>query len=339
MLILRLSAMGDILHALPAVTALRQAHPAWHIGWAIEPRWKPLLVAGDADARGPRMPLVDRIHIVPARKWARSPFSPKTLREVRRTRRELREEKYDVCVDLQGAFRSALIGRWARAQRLIGEDAPRERIARWFFTERVKTRGVHVIEQATEVVNAVAGDALPIVLPLLPTDPGAERKAGSIAAPFVLMNPGAGWGAKRWPAERYAAVAKALRDSGYRALLNVGPGEETLADEIASASNGAAMPLRSSLAELIAVTRCAALVIGGDTGPVHLASALNRPVIGIFGPTDPARNGPFGGSFRVLRHPESRRDHTRHAAPESGLLTITPDAVIDGAMELLRGSR
>jgi heptosyltransferase-1 len=261
------------------------------------------------------------------------------MREVRRTRCELREEKYDVCVDLQGAFRSALIGRWARARRLIGEDAPRERIARWFFTEQVKTRGVHVIEQAIEVVNAVAGDALRVVLPLLPIDPEGERKADSIAAPFVLINPGAGWGAKRWPTERYAAVARALRNSGYRVLLNVGPGEETLAEQISFASDGAAIPLRSSLAELIAVTRRAALVIGGDTGPVHLASALDRPVIGIFGPTDPARNGPFGGSFRVLRHPESRRDHTRHAAPESGLLNITPDAVIDAAAELLRGSR
>lgn len=339
MLILRLSAMGDILHALPSVSALRQAHPAWHIGWAIEPRWKPLLVAGHADARGPRMPLVDRMHIIPARQWARSPFSARTLREVQRTRRELRQEKYDVCIDLQGAFRSALIGRWAHTVRLIGEDSPRERIARWFFTERVKTRGVHVVEQATEVVSAVTGDVLPPVLPLLPTDPEADRKADSIAVPFVLINPGAGWGAKRWPTERYAAVAKALRDSGYHALVNVGPGEEALADQIVSGSNGAAIPLHSSLTELIAVTRRAALVIGGDTGPLHLASALNRPVVGIFGPTDPARNGPFGGSFRVLRHPESRRDHTRHAAPESGLLTITPDAVIDAATELLRGNR
>jgi heptosyltransferase I len=93
--------------------------------------------------------------------------------------------------------------------------------------------------------------------------------------------------------------------------------------------------LQSTIAELIAVTRRAVLVIGGDTGPLHLASALGRPVVGIFGPTDPARNGPFGGRFRVLRHPDSRRDHTRHAAPEPGLLTITPGAVMAAAMELL----
>ncbi len=336
---MRLSAMGDILHALPAVTALREAHPEWHIGWAVEPQWKPLLAADDAAVRGPAMPLVDRVHIVPARRWARELLSAKTLSEVRQTRCELRGERYDVCIDLQGAFRSAMIASWARADRLIGEAVPRERPARWFFSQHVETRGVHVIEQALEVVNAVADGSLPVRLPLLPVDPDAERKAGLISAPFVLLNPGAGWGAKRWPVDRYIEVARRLRNAGYSVLVNAGPGEDALADEIARLSDGAAVALRSSIAELIAVTRRAALVIGGDTGPVHLASALDRPVVGIFGPTDPARNGPFGGNFRVLRHPESRRDHTRHHTPEAGLLTISPDAVMAAATELLEGAQ
>lgn len=338
-LIMRLSAMGDILHALPAVTALREAHPEWRIGWAVEPQWRPLLSTAGATARGSAMPIVDRVYVVPARRWARSPFSAKTLREVRQTRRELREERYDVCVDLQGAIRSALIARWARTQRVIGEDAPREHIARWFFTDRVKTRGVHVIEQAIEVMNAVVGDDLPVRLPLLPVDADAERKADAIPAPFVIINPGAGWGAKRWPEERYAAVAARLRDAGYGVVVNAGPGEESLANEVEILSGGIATPLRSSIEELTAITRRAALVIGGDTGPLHLACALDRSSVGIFGPTDPARNGPFGCRYRVLRHPESKRDHTRHAAPEAGLLTITPDAVMDAAMELLTGER
>ena len=338
-LVMRLSAMGDILHALPAVTALREAHPEWHIGWAVEPQWKPLLAADNAGARGPAMPLVDRVHVVPARRWAREPLSVKTLSEVRQTRRELRGERYDVCVDLQGAFRSAMIARWARAGRFIGEAVPRERPARWFFSQHVETHGVHVIEQAIEVVRAVAGDALPVRLPLLPLDPNAERKADLIPKPFALLNPGAGWGAKRWPIDRYIEVARRLRDAGYGVFVNAGPGEDALADEIARLSDGAAQAFRSSIAELISITRRAALVIGGDTGPVHLASALDRPVVGIFGPTDPARNGPFGGSFRVLRHPESRRDHTRHHTPEAGLLTISPDAVMTAAMELLKGAQ
>src|SRR6516165_8453286 len=160
--------MGDILHALPAATALRQAHPEWFIGWAVEPQWRDLLCTGSCDRRGPQMPIIDAIHVVPAKRWARSPLSPATLRDIQRVRRELRQTRYDVCVDLQGAVRSAFIARWARTSRIIGEDQPREPAARWFFGERVKTQGVHVIEQAIEVSNAVAAETLPVTLPWLP---------------------------------------------------------------------------------------------------------------------------------------------------------------------------
>jgi heptosyltransferase I len=332
-LIVRLGAMGDILHALPAVTALRQGHPEWFIGWAVEPQWCGLLCAGECTQRNPEMPLVDAIHVVPAKRWARSPLSVATLRGIRDVRRELRETRYDVCVDLQGAVRSAAIARWAHASRIIGEDKPREHAARWLFRERVKTHGVHVIEQAIEVANAVAGESLPLVLPWLPEAPDAANKA--ISEPFVLISPGAGWGAKRWPVERYAAVARQLFETGYPVIINSGPGEDPIAQELVRLSEDAATALPLTLADLIALTRRASLVIAGDTGPLHLASALGKPVVGIFGPTDPDRNGPFGGSFRVLRHPESRRNHARHSAPEAGLLTITPEAVLDAALELL----
>ncbi len=335
-LVVRLGAMGDILHALPAITALREAHPEWFLGWAVEPQWRGLLCAGDCTVRGEQMPLVDRIHIVPAKQWARKPLSAATVSDVRRMRREVREGHYDVCVDLQGAVRSAVIAKWARAARVIGEDKPREPAARWLFGERVMTRGVHVIEQAIEVANAIGGESLPVTAPWLPCEEKAERETEKITQPFVLLNPGAGWGAKRWPIDRYASVAKQLIAAGYGALVNVGPGEEDLAKELVRLTDGGVQPLQATLTELIAITRRASLLIAGDTGPLHLACALGKPVVGIFGPTDPARNGPFGCSFRVLRHPESKRDHTRHAAPEAGLLTITPEAVFDAAMELLK---
>jgi len=118
-------------------------------------------------------------------------------------------------------------------------------------------------------------------------------------------------------------------------LVNTGPGEEPLADVIAKETGGAAIVLIGSLDRLIALARRVALVIAGDTGPLHLACALGRPVVGIYGPTDPSRNGPFGTRFKVLRSPESRRDHTRYEAPEAGLLTIQPDDVLRAAEELL----
>jgi heptosyltransferase-1 len=159
--------------------------------------------------------------------------------------------------------------------------------------------------------------------------------ASSGTRPVALINPGAGWGAKRWPVERYAAVARGLIERGFRILINAGPGEEPMADVIVQGTSGAAIPLATSLEQLIALTRRIALCVAGDTGPLHLACALGRPVVGIYGPTDPSRNGPFGTRFKVLRSPLSRRDHTRLPEPEVGLLTIEPDDVLRAASELL----
>jgi heptosyltransferase-1 len=337
-LIVRLGAMGDILHSLPAVTALREAHPEWFIGWAVEPQWRELFCANAGASGTPEMPLVDQIHVVPAKRWAKSPLSTATLGDIRRVRRELREAQYDVAVDLQGAVRSAMVARWARTGKVIGEAQPREPVARWLFHRRVATGGVHVIEQSVEVVNAILGEHLPLTAPWLPRDPAADSQAAQISQPLVLISPGAGWGAKRWPAERYGAVAGSLAKAGYGVVINSGPGEEKLAQEIVQSSGGAAQPRSMSISELIAVTRRASLAIAGDTGPLHLACALSKPVVGIFGPTDPARNGPFGCAFRVLRHPESVRDHSRRAEPEAGLLTISPEAVTEAALELLQGA-
>lgn len=336
--------MGDILHALPAVTALRARHPDWFLGWAVEPQWRDLLAAEDATARGPAMPVVDQLHIVPAKQWGRRPLSAATIGAIRLMRQELRTARYDVCVDLQGAVRSAVLGKWAHPQRLIGEENPREWAARYLFDEIVPTKGTHVIEQAVEVAHAVAREELPVMLPWLPVSENAEHDCDTQLAalhgkPFVILNPGAGWGAKRWPTERYGEVARALAARGYGVVINAGPGEETLAKEVNRASGNIGTELSPELDELIALTRRASLIIAGDTGPLHLASALGRPVVGIFGPTDPARNGPFGGNFRVLRHPESKRDHSRRAEPEAGLLTISPEEVLNAADELLKEAR
>lgn len=337
LLVVRLGAMGDILHSMPAVTALRQAHPGWFIGWAIEPQWRGLFCANDSEPRTPGMPLVDRLHVLPAKQWAKAPLSAQTWRGMGQVRQELHGMRYDVAVDLQGAVRSAWFARWARTGRVIGEAHPREFAAKWLFSKRVETRGVHVIEQSLEVVNALAGETLPMTMPLLPCDAAAEQRAEMLRKPFVLLSPGAGWGAKRWPAERYGAVAQQLAKAGYTVAINSGPAEGYLAKEIVATSGGAAQALTLDMADLIAVTRRASLAIAGDTGPLHLACALGVPVVGIFGPTDPARNGPFHCRSRVLRHPESRRDHTRRSEPEAGLLTITPEAVTEAALSLLRG--
>ena len=334
--------MGDILHALPAVTALRRMHPSWVIGWVVQPRWRGLLASPDAVVRGQSMPVVDRLHYAATREWRDKPLSVSTLNGIRSLRQELRSAGYDAVIDFQGAIRSAVIGRMAGHRRVIGEAAPREGMARLFFTERVATHGAHVIEQDFELAAQIAGDELEPIRPELPIDPAAEAWCDDLLRstgerPIALINPGAGWGAKRWPVERYAEVARGLMARGLRVLVNAGPGEEPMADVIVKGASGAAIPLAMSVDQLIAVTRRVSLCVAGDTGPLHLACALGRPVVGIYGPTDPSRNGPYGTRFRVLRSPVSRSDHTRRAAPEAGLLTITPDQVLQAADELLSG--
>ena len=336
--------MGDILHALPAVTALRRAHPEWVIDWVVDPRWQALLRAEDSCGRGPGQPLVDHLHLAPTKEWRKSP-GLRTLGQIRSLRAALRAAEFDAVIDLQGAIRSAAVARMAGCRRVIGEAKPRETAARWLFTERIATRGAHVIEQDVELVSAIAGDRLSAVQSLLPVDPAAEDWAAGVLPsktgarggdqPAVLINPGAGWGAKRWPVQRYDAVAQGFIDLGFRILVNAGPGEEKLAEVISRGTNGAAIPLSCTVAQLIAVTRRVNLVVAGDTGPLHLACALGRPVVGIYGPTDPSRNGPFGVPFRVLRSPQSRRDHSHRDAPEAGLLTIQPDDVLAAVEALL----
>ena len=179
-----------------------------------------------------------------------------------------------------------------------------------------------MIEQNVSVAAAVAGRKMSVPPIALPHDPAAEQRMSQGLAQrgirgYAILNPGAGWGAKRWPAQRYGQVAKALAAIGLRSILNCGPGEENLAREAEAPSEGAAQSMTCSITDLIALTRRAQLFIGGDTGPLHMAAALQIPVVAIFGPTDPARNGPYGTQSVVLRNPASPTTHARRAQPDT----------------------
>jgi heptosyltransferase-1 len=339
-LIVRVGAMGDVLHGMPAVAALRAAMPKAFIAWAIEPRWAPLLrVSNDAEAGSVAMPLVDCVHLVPAKAWSKAPLSLVTGKSIAGLRRELRDGRYDIAVDLQGTIRSSVIAKMTGAARVIGNDRPREGAARWLFSERVPTQTPHVVEQAAELLSHALGNWLvPAVAPL-PIDADAEDWCDGVVPPqrerTVFLAPTAGWGAKQWPVERYGAIAQALNYRGCRVLVNAAPGGDAVADAVVAASGGTAEAVPSTLPQMIAVLRRVALVIAGDSGPLHLAAALNVPVVALFGPTDPARNGPWGTEARVLRHALSVTNHRRHAAVEAGLAQITADEVLAAALEML----
>ncbi len=347
MLIVRLSAMGDVIHTLPAVHALRDAFPRAHIGWLIEERWAELLCAPGASRRGPRSalrPLVDEVHTVNLKAWGRSPFSISTLQRAATVWNDVRDARYDVTVDLQGAIRSALLARLSKARVVYGAAEPRESPASLWYARKVIARGRHVVEQNLSVAQAVsqrrATSTPPDISCDFPRDPQAEARIGQRLAEhgvskFAILNPGAGWGAKRWPAERYGEVARNLAEQGVQSILNFGPGEEELVRSAEGASGGIAKTMTCTISELIALSRRAQLFIGGDTGPLHLAAALRVPVVAIFGPTDPARNGPYGTRSIVLRSPESSTSHARRSAADEGLLTIDSDAVLAAASNLL----
>lgn len=347
LLIVRLGSMGDILHALPAATALRKALPEATIGWVMEERWAELLCTLSeprSGPRSPRRPLVDQLHTVDTKKWRSSLSSPQTWERVGASLSELRAPKYEVAVDFQGAARSAMLARLAKAPLVYGAMLPRENVASMFYTRQVITRGAHVVEQNLSLAEAVAGQPLEMPGAELPYDQAAEKQCDDWLkskgiSDFVLLNPGAGWGAKRWPPERYGLVARHLAEGGLKSLVNFGPGEEGLARAVEAASAGAAESVGCTLTELISLTRRASLFIGGDTGPIHLAAALGVPVVAIFGPTSPARNGPFGTRSIVLRNPLSPTTHARRAQPDPGLLEISADQVVAAARELLRSRR
>ncbi len=347
LLIVRLSAMGDVIHTLPAAQALRAAFPNAMIGWLIEERWAELLCAPGAPRRGPRSaqrPLADWVHTVSLMGWRNSLFNIATLQQIAKAWNDVRAARYQVAVDLQGAIRSAVLARCSGAQVIYGAAEPRESPATLWYTRPVIARGTHVIDQNLSVAEAVAQKKLNVPRVQFPHDAAAERRLDhrlreTDFGAFAILNPGAGWGAKRWPAQRYGQVAKALAQAGLRSILNCGPGEADLAREAEAASEGAAHPMQHSITDLIAMTRRARLFVGGDTGPLHLAAALRVPVVAIFGPTDPARNGPYpaGNATRsiVLRNPESPTTHARRASPDEGMLEITVDAVVDAARSLL----
>lgn len=349
LLIVRLSSMGDVIHTLPAAQALRAAFPGSMIGWLIEERWAELLCVPGTPRRGPRSaqrPLVDWVHTVNLVSWRRSFFSLPTLQNVAKVWNDVRAAHYDVAIDLQGAMRAALLARWSGARVVYGAAEPRESPASLWYTRRVLTRGLHVIEQNLSIAEAIIESdtvAQKMTAPHVefPRDPVAEarinqRLAEKNISDFAILNPGAGWGAKRWPAERYGQVARELASLGLRPILNYGPGEQELAQAAQSASGGSAESMNCTITELIALTRRARVFIGGDTGPLHLAAALGVPVVAIFGPTDPARNGPYATRSIVLRNPSSATTHARRSQPDQGLLEISAEEVFAAASKLLR---
>ncbi len=310
-LVVRLGAMGDVIHTLPAVASLKHSFPGSRVTWVVEPRWSPLLEGN---------PFLDRVVLL----------ERGSLRGLLHSWGALRAEGYDLAIDFQGLIKSALAATAARPERIFGfhQSQLREPAAGLFYSNKVSSSAVHVVDRNLDLA-AAAGAAN--ALRTFPLPPG--RPEGNLpASDFVLACPLAGWGSKQWPIESYGSLAARLRrELGISLVLNGPPGCSFPQAE-------SALPHESGLAGLIHATRQAAAVVGVDSGPLHLAAALGKPGVAIFGPTDPARNGPYGDSLRVLRAASAATTYKRGSAVDRSMQQISADEVFE-ALRLVLGER
>jgi heptosyltransferase-1 len=314
-LLVRLSSIGDVVHTLPALAALHRH--GWEADWLVEPPSRILLDAN---------PLLARVIAAPSRKafgWG------KALSTVR----SLCAQRYDVALDFQGLWKSAAWARLSGARRVVGWEggSRREPASAVLVTERaVRSGGGHVIDKNLALLRPLGIDAGELREFPLPVSAEAVARvdaglAGLGGSGLVVLNPGGGWASKLWPAERFGELAKGLRALGLRSLVTWGPGEEALADRVVAASGGSAVrSFPTTLLDYVETARRARLVVAADTGPLHLACAVGTPVVALFGPTEPARNGPFAREDVVIRRTPScapcySRTCVRHAGVMAGI--------------------
>ena len=333
-LIVKLGALGDIVHAFPVAAALRRARPAARIDWLVSPKHRAILDL---------VPVIDRrLEMIDSR----------TLGVIR----EMRRNRYDVALDLQGLIKSAFLARASGARRVVGfaSHYVREPLARLFYTETHDPGGGGMYhEDESHVVLTNLGLLEPLGLRLGDSPPEfpidvvhsavAQHVVESTGGRYAIINVGAAWPNKRWPPSRFAAVASALRVvHGLPSVVLWGPGEEPLAREVADRSSGAATLLpQTSIADVAALARRACLFVTGDTGPAHIAGALGTPIVGIYGPTRPSRNGPWSaGDVTVSRADVCQCHHLRECRLKMMCLEdIQVDEVMAAIERRLAGAR
>ncbi|HSU30635.1 MAG TPA: glycosyltransferase family 9 protein [Bryobacteraceae bacterium] len=306
-LILRLGAMGDMLHALPAVASLKRSFPERRLIWTMAPKWIPL-VEGN--------PYIDEV----------VPFDRRDAKTLMSCWRRLREIRPEWAIDFQGLIQSALVARAARPKQLFGFDKTfvREPLAAAFYSRRVVPAAAHVVDRNLELAVAAGANVLTREAWL----PAGHDVGALPEGRFVLTNPMAGWKSKQWPLANYSLVAKRLQREGVELVANV-PGHAV--QELQGLKD--VRLHSSSIAGLIAATRRASAVLGLDSGPLHLAAALHKPGVALFGPTDPARNGPYGGTIQVIRAADAQTTYKRGDEIHPSMEQIRPEHV---AEELLR---
>ena len=327
-LIVRLGALGDVVHAIPVAAALRRAFPAARLDWLVSGRHRAVLDL---------VPVIDRRLVLEAGAGA--------ARTLLAAVGELRRSRYDVAIDLQGLIKSALLARGSGASRVIGFATSylRERLARPFYTDVYDPGGGGIYDprETRHVAEINLGLLQPLgvsaTVPEFPIDSVDSAVARTVAEQshgrYALLNPGAQWPNKRWPPSRFGRLAATLRERyGLTSIALWAGDERRLAEEIVAHAGGAAsISPPAAIADLVALARGAVVMVSGDTGPIHIAAALGTPVVGIFGPTRPARNGPWSpDDVTVSRDAVCQCHHLRRCRlPTMCLLDIAVADMVD----------
>lgn len=334
-LIVRTSALGDVVHCLPVLTALRRHYPEAHIGWVVEAAMAPVL-AGHPD--------LNEVLAVRLRQWRRQPWRAEVRRQITSAMARLRRFKADLVLDLMGNHKAGVLAWLSGCGQRLGPARPfrREPSSALWINRGTAISGDHAVDRALAVLG---GLNLPPEAPSFDPEklfrapaPQAEQLLAGHPEPFALIAPGAGWGNKQYPAPWWGAVARALREhAGIASWVPAGPGEEALAATVAASSDGAARDLGVvDLPTLAALMRQARLVLGGDSGPLHMAHALGASVLCLMGPTDPHRHGPYGAPERALwTELPCSFCYRRLPATKGCLLSLAPRQVAARALELL----
>ncbi|HXW17255.1 MAG TPA: glycosyltransferase family 9 protein [Candidatus Acidoferrales bacterium] len=317
-LIVRLGSLGDIIHTLPAAAALRDSFPHARIDWHVEVRWRQIL-EGNRDLN----------EVIT--------FDRSGIASVADTVNRLRAVRYSCALDFQSLYKSALFARAAGAREVVGFSwgYAREPLATLLYSRRVHPSETHKIEQNLALVEAIGAKRATLRFTLPESSEAdhwiAEQLHANGIGDFYVVSPGGGWRSKCWPAERYGALHQVLaKNFGWRGIVTFGPGEEALAAEVVAAGGDRApLPIAMSLPQLVSLLRRAKFFVGADTGPMHLAAALGAPVVALFGPTDPARNGPYSERSIVVRKAlAGETTYRRGASYSAAMLRIEVEDVV-----------
>jgi lipopolysaccharide heptosyltransferase I len=332
-LIVKMGSIGDIVHTLPALAALRRCFPEARIDWLVESRSKSILQDS---------PSIDELIEVDTLAWRRRLLAGSTWREITEGLKRLRARRYDFILDFQGLLKSGTLAFLARGGRRIGfaRGHRRESLAGLFLSERIAPPPTerHVIDRNLFLLRALGIESRERVFPIAVPEELDRRAADQLArwrfADYVALNPGGGWESKRWGATAFGRLAELIAgELGLPSLVLWGPGEDRLAEETVGASGGwARLAPPTGVREMIPYLKRARLFVGGDTGPLHIASALAVPVVGIYGPTDPARTGPVGPSDAVVSRTVPCGPCHKRRCPGFGkvcLVSIAPEEVLE----------